>query len=1382
MPLPAGIADRAPLQEILGYLNFSSGASDPAFLRRLNELWGAIEAAGISVDQSCLVAQQLLTAKLNELAGSAGAFQDAEQASAVLGLVFDQVLPAYRQHHHDLLFHQTDAELWRPLFVGRVMEAVLAEGGPWEESKRIVDGAIRRLNDFLGHRPVPVLETRKHEPYSHERVRPVPLFISGVGVAVGKYHDLIETTLTILRNLDRELLEAACFDPDVLDELAFDPRAYDFNHPANRRPNYHFGQWDPHLIDNKGQYRRFVVQQCSLDAVLARIEHTPGISHAQLLFEGGAVLAGTILMAAGTSGAGPDTFDSSITLAKLMPHIARYRDEFYQRLLAKAPEEFRAQLQAEATARRQPFAGARQHLNAELARLRALQLQHVELAILFARLGFSEAAMQQAEIVPAASARMVCQMQCLLTSGHRAADSGRLADSFAVLPQVEELLSRAIKCGAVIDPWNILGFGGQFSLFPAMENSIPDQRVDEMIDLVEQIFALYSRLWHEAATTDSSALIEQLPPAFRKRADWWDKFATTAVEGVRSISGSESHSSARRVAEALGAWHKAGDAAGKVSFWQPFADEFDSPQAYGRVIEVLLDKGDLHAAMALLMHWLSQAEQVNLDEGRRSFYALAVRWMQLALRKQIISFSSHSTKETEEKVADDPATQQAQTSHASQLSKGDGANHTLVLKFFDYLEANADTYWDAPHWQPGEFASMEDRSRQSKSPSGGDDEEELVEDDDSGEELFSAAYEDMVYRDSTADGIDSEMLEAPGSSSSSSNDDELEREQRRLSSRLAFLAMLAALWKMAATKSKVKDKQQNPEAQNGFEVPQEWAQRAAENRKKLLQLAAAIQRHSIVPTSSSYEALVELDRRRMIRESMLEKVVATIVASSDAEMIMGATHLPDADLAKSDESSELVGPKTLSLWSAVLNCDTEAVRSQWSAFLSEVAQRPLLYVPLTRGGDAQKIASVRGLQQMFRELLRRLPRLGMLRETCQLLRVSRAMEKDHPLGAGAVTEFDRLFEVGYKAIVESLVEASVAWNDGCQTTQSKSKKRRSAKSQADRTAANDAQLIDCLQLITESLLGEWLSHSRTLRLSVLERVSTNKAWQELVTFIQTYGDDLFTQDFFHLGNLRGILHQGVDNWLEKLSEDETAAERYRLFAELDDKLPRAEAKKHLSLVIEAVVESYTEYRDYNATTTQSDNGEMLYTLLDFLRVKVGYERIHWNLRPVMMAHEVLVRRGCHGAAEMWRRAMADRTNDAAEQQLKRLAELQNQYAMRLPTISDRLSERFIRPLTIDRIRSLIEPAATEARQGLPPEAFLLLEQEASELAQEPCGAGLDLPDWLELLAQEVDRVCNRENTWEFTTDTTADMPWVRLTWEEIQAQLTDWDVSAETEK
>ena len=45
--------------------------------------------------------------------------------------------------------------------------------------------------------------------------------------------------LKLLEDTDDHLLAQAYFDPDLLDELSIDPRAYDFDHPANKRPNYH---------------------------------------------------------------------------------------------------------------------------------------------------------------------------------------------------------------------------------------------------------------------------------------------------------------------------------------------------------------------------------------------------------------------------------------------------------------------------------------------------------------------------------------------------------------------------------------------------------------------------------------------------------------------------------------------------------------------------------------------------------------------------------------------------------------------------------------------------------------------------------------------------------------------------------------------------------------------------------------------------------------------------------------------------------------------------------------------------------------------------------------------------------------------------------------
>ena len=87
------------------------------------------------------------------------------------------------------------------------------------------------------------------------------------------------------------------------------------------------------------------------------------------------------------------------------------------------------------------------------------------------------------------------------------------------------------------------------------------------------------------------------------------------------------------------------------------------------------------------------------------------------------------------------------------------------------------------------------------------------------------------------------------------------------------------------------------------------------------------------------------------------------------------------------------------LWRAVLAGDAEATRTHFVPFLAAVSQDPLLYLRLASGGEPEKIAAVRSLQQTFRQLLRRLPRLGLIRETCQLIHTARAMERNHPLGS-----------------------------------------------------------------------------------------------------------------------------------------------------------------------------------------------------------------------------------------------------------------------------------------------------------------------------------------------------------------------------------------------
>ncbi len=737
--------------EVLGYLNFSSGTPDPRFLGSLNHLIGELESAGTPPGESARELHRRLAKRLSEMASRPGPFADASQARAVLDLVFDRLLPAYRRHHADLLFHVSDGELLRPFFIGRATEAVLAEGAPWDESERIVAGALARLNDYIGHRPVAVLHNeQKIEPYPHERIRPIPWYIAGVGVGTGRYHDVIVRALDLLRATDLSLLEAAWFDPNLLDELAVDPRAYDFNHPVNKRPNYHFGQWDPHHLDQQGRYRRFVVQQVTLDALLERVENWSLLPPDELMLEAAAVLAGTILMASGTSGNSPQAHDSTATLGTLLPQIATYRDGFYQQLFERLRGSHRERIREEAEALHQPFAAARQHLNTQLARRRALQLQHVHLALLFARLGFADAALRQAEVIPAVSARMICQIHCLIAATHRAADRGQPAEGAARLAEVETLLHRGIECGAIVDPWNILGFGGQFSLFPAVENSIPDSRVDDLLELMERLFNTYARVWHQAAASHDAAVLERLPRDFQRLAEWWDQFASGTITGIRWVSGREAFSAAEGVADALSAWHRAGASGGDLNFWRPFAERFDTPQAYVWVIEALLEKCDLSAAMALLMQWLSQAEQVRLEEGPHSFHTLARRWMHAALV---------DCREAEADAPDPPR---------------------LVAKFFDYLEANADVYWEVPEL---ETASPPRRPEQEAELTAGAEADSEDEPD-----LYSAAYDEMVYRDSTDDDVEGSMLE----SLSPRTGYEFEAESSQLTARLGFLASAGA--------------------------------------------------------------------------------------------------------------------------------------------------------------------------------------------------------------------------------------------------------------------------------------------------------------------------------------------------------------------------------------------------------------------------------------------------------------------------------------------------------------------------------------------------------------------------------------------------------------
>jgi hypothetical protein len=376
-----------------------------------------------------------------------------------------------------------------------------------------------------------------------------------------------------------------------------------------------------------------------------------------------------------------------------------------------------------------------------------------------------------------------------------------------------------------------------------------------------------------------------------------------------------------------------------------------------------------------------------------------------------------------------------------------------------------------------------------------------------------------------------------------------------------------------------------------------------------------------------------------------------------------------------------------------------------------------------------------------------------------------------------VSEFDRVFEAATAALVERIVE--------------------SAGSGGVDTATATRRILDGLALLVPRLLETWLTHARQLRLSVLERVRDDKAFAATREFVEHYGSGLFTQHLLAPATLRGILRGGTRAWLEQLVErshdevdEEPAAE--------DDAPPRPGARRptrliedlasgvlgfrqaaaRLRLVLESVAENHAEYRDWNSTTTQSDRGECLHILLDFLRVKAEHDRIAWTLKPVSVAHRVLARRGATEAAEVWRGRMRDETRDTAAGLVERLERLESHWGLRLASVADRVRRPFTAALEQDELEALVEPAVRELVGDGSGAAGERLERRAESYLGVASGSGVEVPEWLERLSNCVDAALERGSAGGFDPAARPDLgrlpdavPWVQMPWEALFAAL-----------
>ena len=1283
---------RDPAAAVVGYLNFSSGAFDPTAWRAASDLYVELEpvAADGSVrerpDAAAAFATRLMR-RLDELEAEQPAFRDARQARRMISVLFEGLLPAYRRFHADLLEHQPPGSIERPFFVMAAARALLAgmtAGELASDEETLVAAAVDRLNDYVGWRHVAVLENGQlSAPYPHERVRPVPLLVAGVGVAHGRYRDLVAGAVEILSAAPPELLHQADFEIDAVEELDFDPRAFDFMHPASSRPNYLFGLWDPQRIDEEGRYSRMVLQQATLDGILswpqasAIVGQDPDTDR-ELELESSAVLAGVMLMASGLSGRGPAATQAALGLGELLPRIASYRDAFYRWLLGCLPPRHRLRLEEESARLRQPFGAVRQHINIVLASRRAQQVESVSLASVMARLGRSEAAERLAGAVPAASARLFARITGHVVAARRAL--WRQSDGPTALRELDlavDLLFRAVGCGAAVDPWNILGLAGQFPLHEPGGESLPDPRVEDLVATTSTILEAYATTWRHAGVAGDVATATAAAAKLEQVAGWWDKHATATVSGVPHLSGRECFESAREVLEALRRRRGVGPAAPPPGFWREQVASFTSPRSHAQAADALLEEGDLDGAAGLLVHWASLIEGIAVEETGSVWLAAAEGWLARA-------------------VADHSLTGRAR-----------------VRRFLELVEANTSGVVDlleavAIGREPG-GESVLDAGRH-------DDDDEA-----DAEERVAAAYESMVWQDSADDGVEGGMLDVDAPLAGQSEG------VAAIEDAAEFLNGVLRLFQSAVTAWCGGDAL--PPSVEEADSATGWRHSIRRLKRTMVRAAMVVGSRDAEPPPGMPPA--EFDKLRWQRDAAAERLTDAAVRAEETLWAI-STWL---ELGRRHRAPKTTSLRTVAacFFAAAIKGDSAAEDRWLKVVRRRLARTLVLYVPLSRGGRPDKIVRARCRERLLEQLAAVLPRLGLVAEAVGIVQFAKSLESRRPAGAASVSEFDRVFEAGTTALVERIVETASQPNpigerpvEGVVT---------------ERILEGLSQLVppllDTWMTHARQLRLSVLERVRDDKAFAVTREFIERYGKGLFT------QHLLAPSSLR-GILRGGVRQYLERLLERsasepLYEAGTGIRPERLLDDLaSETLPIRQAASRLRLVLESVAENHAEYRDWNSTTTQSDRGDQLHILLDHLRLKAEYDRIAWTLRPVSMVHRVLARRGVIDAAAAWRARMRDETQETAAGLVERLNQIEAAWGVRLVSIGDRVRRPFTTALEQDELESLVPPSVAELVSGEPVGAGERLERKAVSILGVVSGSGVEVPDWLERLSMAVD--------------------------------------------
>jgi len=251
------------------------------------------------------------------------------------------------------------------------------------------------------------------------------------------------------------------------------------------------------------------------------------------------------------------------------------------------------------------------------------------------------------------------------------------------------------------------------------------------------------------------------------------------------------------------------------------------------------------------------------------------------------------------------------------------------------------------------------------------------------------------------------------------------------------------------------------------------------------------------------------------------------------------------------------------------------------------------------------------------------------------------------------------------------------------------------------------------------------------------------------------------------------MHNGAESLLLELEQSLAPHQTIRLLEDINSGvIDREDAVELAEFVYEAVVDNFERFLEYNTTTTYSDYGNRLYCLLDFVRLESLYDRFDWNTVPWQIAHETMVRNGNTDLATVVEEFLADETREIAGSFVAELESLEAEYGVRLPTLHDHISEKIVGSLVQNRMTALISECVPDAdlTEQDAESRFRQLRGEIAAYMQSRIGSGIEPPEWMQRLANEVERIQDGKSAW--VTESLYEGDFIQMTQKIVDKQLT----------